>query len=685
MTTATAMRHLTRTIKERPSNHATPYASAQQLRETSRMRWTIHTTGSPIPPTQLTQAGIVDTIKLIYGKVMTQMTAKKGIKEFGQEAVAALMQAFAQMENLDVYEAVDARLLTRQQRRAALRAINLIKRKRDGTLKGRTVADGSVQRALYDKVETASPTVATDALLLSILIDAHEGRDVATADVADAYLKAYMTDLVIMKFTGETVDILCKMNPKHRKFVVVENGVRVLYVKLIKALYGCVKSALLWHELFSTTLEGMGFKINPYEPCIANYMIDDKQCTVAWYVDDTKIFHVDQGVVSRVIQQIEGHFGKMAVARGKEHTFLGMNIEYTDDQKAIISMRNHLEEAIAECDMEIKREAATPARRTLFKVDPKANLLNKHQAETFHRIVAKLLYVSIRARADILLPVAFLCTRVSKSTEQDRGKLRRVLEYVSGTLDLTHTLGADDLCKLLRTWVDASYAVHTDMRSHTGGIMSFGLGGLVTKSTKNKPNSKSSTEAELIGASNYLPNVIWVKLFMEAQGYHIHENFFEQDNESAIKLEKNGRRSAGPKSRHVDIRYFWIKDRVKEHGITIRHCPTLRMLADFFTKPLQGALFRKFRDVILGYKNVNSLDLAPRPELEERVGDMRSSGSGTDGPVPGSAVNDDRTSVRLNVSWADVVKGTRGQQQSNNNESVSRDHSLETIQLAKRV
>jgi hypothetical protein len=116
---------------------------------------------------------------------------------------------------------------------------------------------------------------------------------------------------------------------------------------------------------------------------------------------------------------------------------------------------------------------------------------------------------------------------------------------VKGTLDLMLTLGADNLRKL-RTWVDASYAVHSDMRSHTGGIMS----------TKHKLNSKSSTEAELIGASDYLPNVIWVKLFMETQGYGIQESFFKQDNESAIKLEKNGRRSAGPKSRHVDIRYF---------------------------------------------------------------------------------------------------------------------------------
>jgi hypothetical protein len=161
--------------------------------------------------------------------------------------------------------------------------------------------------------------------------------------------------------------------------------------------------------------------------------------------------------------------------------------------------------------------------------------------------------------------------------------------------------------KRVRTWVDASYAVHPDMKSHTGGVMSFGVGGLLCKSSKQKLNTKSSTEAELVGASDYLPNTIWVKHFLEAQGYDLEENVLEQDNESAIKLEKNGRTSAGPKSRHIDIRYFWIKDRLYGEDILVRHCPTLQMLADFFTKPLQGALFRRFRDVLLGYKHVDTL------------------------------------------------------------------------------
>ena len=195
----------------------------------------------------------------------TEMTERAGLRKHGKAAEAALMAEFSQLEGLDVYEALDATKLTRGQRKAALRAINLFKEKRNGKLKGRTCADGRSQRPLYDKSQTASPTVSNDALLLTIIIEALENRDVATADVVGAYLKAYMDDFVIMKFVGESVRLLCELNPAHIPFVVKENGVDVLYVRLIKALYGCMKSALLWYELFAGTLQEMGFVLNPYE------------------------------------------------------------------------------------------------------------------------------------------------------------------------------------------------------------------------------------------------------------------------------------------------------------------------------------------------------------------------------------------------------------------------------------
>jgi hypothetical protein len=167
-------------------------------------------------------------------------------------------------------------------------------------------------------------------------------------------------------------------------------------------------------------------------------------------------------------------------------------------------------------------------------------------------------------------------------------------------------LGADSLTSFM-TWVDASFAVHANMRSHTGGVISFGRGGIICKSTRQKINTKSSTEAELIGASDYLPHTLYVKMFMEAQGHPITKAVFYQDNESAIKMESNGKASCGQRSRHIDIRYFFITDHSRRQSLTITHCPTGQMLADFFTKPLQGSLFRLFRSVLLGHEHVASL------------------------------------------------------------------------------
>jgi hypothetical protein len=560
--------------------------------------------------------------KYVTGFVMMQMTAKAGIKKHGQVAVDALFDEFLQLHDLGVFQALDPTKLPRAQKKGALRAINVIKEKRCGKIKGRTVADGSAQRHLYTKEETSSPTVSTDALMLSLMIDAAEERDVATADVAGAYLHADMEDFTILRMEGESVDIMCDVNEGYRKYVCYENGKKALYLQLLKALYGCVKSALLWYHLFSSTLQQEGFVLNPYDTCVANKDIDGSQCTVLWYVDDNKISHVDDKVVTRVIKKIESKFGKMTVTRGSKHTFLGMKIRFNKNKKLDIKMREYIEEAIDDFGENISRTATTPAKKDLFEIDEEidnesADLTNEKR-ETFHSVVAKLLYVSKRCRLDIQLPIAFLCTRVSCSTEQDWAKLKRVLEYLKGSLDEFLTLGADDITRMM-TWVDASYAVHRDMKSHTGGLVSFGTGAVMSKSSKQKLNTKSSTESELVGASDYLPQPIWGKKFLEAQGYTLKENVFHQDNKSTIRFEKNGRKSCGPNSRHIDIRYFFIKDRIDIEGIEVKHCPTEQMLADFFTKPLQGSLFRKFREVIMGHKHVDSLKEIVPTASQERV------------------------------------------------------------------
>jgi Reverse transcriptase (RNA-dependent DNA polymerase)/Zinc knuckle len=465
------------------------------------------------PSVQLVQHS---TQQAITAYVLTQMSAAAGIKIYGQPAVDAILKEFCQLHDKGVFEPKQALSLTIAQKKGSLRAVNLIKEKRSGDIKGRTCADGSVQRSRYTKTETSSPTVSNEALMYTILVDAKERRDVATADVVGAYLNAEMDDFTLMKLSEEAVNIMVQVNELYLPFVSNENGKQVLYLQLKKALYGCVKSALLWYDLFSSTLLDMGFQLNPYDACVANKMIIGTQCTIVWYVDDNKISHISPAVVSDVIEKIEEKFGKMTVTRGDTHVFLGMNFTFNGDGTATISMKNYLEEAIIESKLDVTKTVTTPAQKHLFDIDETSPLLPKSEAELFHSVVAKLLYVSIRARPDILLAVSFLCTRVSKSTRQDQQKLLRLLQYISGTLDITLTIGADDLSSI-RTWVDASYAVHPDMKSHTGGLMSMGTGGLVCKSSKQKLNTKSSTEAELVGATDYLPNTIWSKLFLEAQ------------------------------------------------------------------------------------------------------------------------------------------------------------------------
>ena len=159
----------------------------------------------------------------------------------------------------------------------------------------------------------------------------------------------------------------------------------------------------------------------------------------------------------------------------------------------------------------------------------------------------------------------------------------------------------------LRTWIDGSYAVHEDMRGHTGDGMLLGWELVHAKATKQKLNSKSSTETEVIAVSEYIPYKTWLINFMEAQGYKFKDKVLFQDNMSAMKMEKNGRNSCTGNSRHISIRYFFVKDRLDKKEFRLDYCPMVNMIADFFTKPLQGALFNKFRAVIMGWEHIDMI------------------------------------------------------------------------------
>ena len=558
--------------------------------------------------------------------MFTQMSAKHGIKTFGEEAVAAMFKEMKQlnqgaMPGKPVVIPVDVANITKKEKKEALNAINLIKRKRDESLKGRTCADGSRQRAHMSEDESIySPTVTTEGLLTSMAIAVFEGRDTATFDVPGAYLHAEMPEgkTILMRFKDEFVDIMCKVNPEHKRNVIYEKGKKVLYVRVKRAIYGCIESALLWYDLYKETLEKMGFKLNEYDKCIANKSINGKQCTIAWYVDDNFVSHADSEVVTDILETMKKEFGDIKITRGKKHTFLGINFEFKDDKVLAINMVEQLEETIALFGEEICGNVTSCAAKGLTTIDANSPPLDEKKAKIFHSVVAKLLFITKRARPDIEPTVNFLCTRVTKSTEQDWTKLKRLMIFIKNTLHDKRFIGMKGVGEMF-TWVDAAYAVYDDMRSQTGGAMSFGLGVIHCKTSRQKLNTKSSTESELVGVSDYIPYNIWMTMFLREQGMVLYKNILYQDNQSAIKMEKNGKESCTGNSRHIDIRYFFVKDRVKKKEVEIVYCPTEQMLADYFTKPLQGSLFIKFRRVIMGYDPISVLKDFSTSKMKERV------------------------------------------------------------------
>ena len=139
---------------------------------------------------------------------------------------------------------------------------------------------------------------------------------------------------VILKLRGHFVDIMCDINREYRQYVIHEQGKKVLYLKVLRAIYGCIELALQWYNLYTKTLKVGGYILNEYDRCVTNKNINGKQCTVAWYVDDNKASHVDSRFIDDLLDTIKTHFGEIKIMRGKKHTFLGMNIHVGRQLKA---------------------------------------------------------------------------------------------------------------------------------------------------------------------------------------------------------------------------------------------------------------------------------------------------------------------------------------------------------------
>jgi hypothetical protein len=194
-----------------------------------------------------------------------------------------------------------------------------------------------------------------------------------------------------------------------------KNGKKYIYAKLTKAVYGTLLGAILFYEKLSKQLIDWGYEPNCYDRCTFNKMIDGDQITIQFHVDDLKISHMKQSVIDSVFDDLNKEFGTtrkpLAATTGMIHDYLGITIDYSERGKVMFTMHDYLEDIVDEMPDDMNGTAPTPASDNLFDVDEDSIALNKKESDFFHRTTARLLFAAKRARPDLKVAVAYLCTR----------------------------------------------------------------------------------------------------------------------------------------------------------------------------------------------------------------------------------------------------------------------------------
>jgi hypothetical protein len=368
-------------------------------------------------------------------------------------------------------------------------------------------------------------------------------------------------------------------------------------------------ASLLYYRNFVKSLTDIDFIINPYDPCVSSKIIESEHMTIFFHVDDCKLSHRKKTVMDRMIEYLRQEYesifedgsGAMTVSRGKIHKYLGMTLDSSVPGQVKITMLEYVNDIIAAFDKAEPKGGGTKtnaAPDSLFKVNEDCEKLAQVKAVEFHNLV-NTLYATKRARPDTCTAITFLTTRVCEPDKNDWTKLVHLMRYIRGTHTMPLILSANR-SGILKWWVDSSFDVHPHMRGHSGGGLSLGRGFPIASSTKQKLSTQSFTETEIVGADDFMPAIFWTRYFMKAKGYGFKDKVLFQDNKSSIILEKNGKASSRKHTKHINIWYFFIIDRAKKEEVSVVWCPTGDMIGDFATKPLQGPLFCKFRDQLMG-------------------------------------------------------------------------------------
>ena len=534
----------------------------------------------------------------------TSITIQDAISEYGAVATDAIKLELTHLLNKDVLEFVPKNTPFKKGILSS-KMMMTVKTKPDGSfdkVKARLVAGGHLQdRTIYNDNDISSPTVALESVLIVASMAADNNDYIMGLDHSAAYLNAEMKGPVDVLITMPTMvsEVLSKMDPKYTLYV-RENG--KIIVKLKKALYGCIQSALLWYNELSSTLLDLGFIKNPYDQCVFKRTSANENTIILLYVDDLMITSNQKEVLIKIDSQLRAKYGGVTSTIGHSQDFLGMHFDFGDREVAV-TMKGYLENLMTKYG--IVASARTPALNNLYVTSPTAKPLIREKQQLFHSVVMEIHYLAKRVFPQVMTTIAYLATRVLTPDEDDEKKLDRLLAYLYRVKDqaLILRISAPNSSQLssptITAYVDMAYGVYPDMKSVTGILIKVGSASVFWKSSKQKVVTKSTTEGELVAVSDALSQILWTKEFLQCLGCDWGPVEIFQDNKSTIALANKGR-STSERTRHINVRYFFVHQFIESNEVKITYLPTDLMVADALTKPLTGALFETHKLAMIG-------------------------------------------------------------------------------------
>ncbi|CAB1110220.1 unnamed protein product [Ectocarpus sp. CCAP 1310/34] len=456
-----------------------------------------------------------------------------------------------------------------------------------GRFKARLVAGGHRQRAGRHFGRNYAPVTRLGSIRMLFAIACEHGWEVYQLDVVAAFLNAYTDrDVYVRPAPGDE-----ERDPT--------TGEMMVY-KLEKSLYGLSQSPSLWNDAINDRLIIFGWQRTRSDPCVYIFVSGDELTILAIYVDDILITGGNKEIVSRKKKELMDSFEMTDMGEVKRVIGIEVQRDYEHGTLAI-SQGPYARDILQRYGMEQANPVSTPGYGAELSTEqPQDQLLGPEDKQRFQAITGSLLYLAQCTRYDLSYAVHQLTRACANPAQVHMAAAKHLLRYLRGTPDLPIVYKKGQF--RLSCFTDSSFGANPDNGRSTTGYLFFLGGGLISYGAKAQTLAAQNTvEAELQALSFSAREAVYISNFMTEIGFKTFRSVpINSDSTGALTVASNAMFSS--RTKHIALRFFFLRELTKGHRITLHHQPSATMLADIATKHLPKQRFATIMQLIKDYK-----------------------------------------------------------------------------------